>query len=62
MSMMVMLRGKECLLGVMPSHVGEDSVLDVTTEDTLLGKRDSVFSRVDSPSVGNNYDVLEFVI
>ena len=46
----VVLRGEKSLLGVIPTHVGEGSVLDVASEETLLGERGGVLLRVDSPS------------
>ena len=46
----VVLGGEKSLLGVVPTHVGEGSVLDVTSEETLLGEGGGVLLRVDSPS------------
>ena len=47
----VVLGGGEHLLGVVPSHIGEDAVLDVTSEQSLLGEWDGKLLGIQSPSV-----------
>ena len=42
---------EEHLLGVVPAHVGENAILDVATEDTLLGEGYGVLERIVSPAV-----------
>ena len=42
---------EEHLFSVVPAHVGEDAILDVATEDTLLGEGHGVLERIVSPAV-----------
>ena len=47
------VRGGNGHLKVVPGHVGEDSVLEVTSEETLLREGVSVLLGVHSPSIMN---------
>ena len=53
-SMAVILRvflSKKQLSSLMPDSVGQNAILDVTTEDSFLGEGHSVLEGVISPSV-----------
>ena len=49
-SVSVMTTAKEHLFGVVPAHVGEDTVLNVAAEETFFGEGTSEFFGVDSPA------------
>ena len=46
----VVVRGSDCHLEVVPSHISENTVLDVTSQQTLLGEGVAILLGVDSPS------------
>lgn len=50
-SVVSVVGGRNGHLEVVPSEVCENTVLDVTTQVSLLGQRISVFFRVNSPSI-----------
>ena len=49
--MAVMGRGEKRLLGVVVNHVGDEAVLDVAAEDTLLREGNRVLHRIVAPPV-----------
>ena len=55
----------DCHLEVVPCHVGEHTVLDVTSEVTLLREGIAILLRVHSPSMAtsnNDHDYLMFLL
>ena len=51
MAVMMMVRGGDCNLEVVPCQVGEDSVLYVASEIALLRQRITILLRVYSPPI-----------
>ena len=50
-AMVTMVCGCEkCLLGVVPCHVGKNSILDVTSQETLFAERGGILLRIHSPT------------
>ena len=50
-SMSVMSWCKQLLCEIVPAHIGENAILNITSEQTFLRKWNCVFPRVNSPSI-----------